>query len=277
MATRPVATPELYNGEGPFDAWTDHFESVAKLNGWKSDDMAKWLAVRLVGRAQIAYKQLSEKTRENYENAKSALLRRFESESKRSLYAAEFQARCKLSTEDWATFADDLKTLADKAFPDLEAAAREKLAVDRFLGQISEPQPSFSVRQKQPATIDDAVAATQELQSHLQLANNRAQPPSEFPIGAVTDRDRSLQQIDRTATLLEQLVTRIEKLETELSTSQRPQPPQSNRRYNRDQQRRQGLPRQPRGPIVCFRCGQEGHFARGCASPPVTASQDQGN
>ena len=167
MATRPVATPELYNSEGPFDAWTDHLESVAKLNGWKSDDMAKWLAVRLVGRAQIAYKRLSEETRENYENAKSALLRRFKPESKRSLYAAEFQARCKLSTEDWATFADDLKTSADKAFPDLEATAREKLAVDRFLGQISKPQLSFSVRQKQPATIDDAVAATQELQSHL--------------------------------------------------------------------------------------------------------------
>ena len=118
MATRPVATPELYNSKGPFDESTDHFKSVTKLNGWKSDDMAKWLAVRLVGRA-IAYKRLSEETRENYENAKLALLRRFEPESKRSLYAAEFQASCKLSTEDWATFADDLKTLADKAFPDL--------------------------------------------------------------------------------------------------------------------------------------------------------------
>ena len=167
-----------------------------------------------------------------------------------------------------------LKNFSRQSIP---RSAREKLAVDRFLGQISEPQLSFSVRQKQPATIDDAIAATQELQSHLQLANNRVQPLSEFTIGAVTDSDRSLQQIDRTATLLEQLVTTIEKLETELSTSQRPRPPQSNRHYNRDQQRREGLPRQPRGPIVCFRCGQEGHFARGCASPPVTASQDQGN
>lgn len=46
MATRPLATPELYSGEGPFDEWIDHFESVPKLNGWKDKDMAQWLAVQ---------------------------------------------------------------------------------------------------------------------------------------------------------------------------------------------------------------------------------------
>ena len=37
-----------------------------------------------------------------------------------------------MPTEDWPIFADDLKTLADKAFPDLSENARERLAVDRF-------------------------------------------------------------------------------------------------------------------------------------------------
>ena len=147
MATRPIATLELYDGTTSFDEWTDHFESVAKLNGWKDDDMAKWLAVRLVGRANTAYKCLSEGIRASYGDSKTALRRRFEPENKQSLYASEFQACCKHSVEDWATFADELKTLADKAFLDLEACARERLAVDRFLGQISDPQLSFSVRQ----------------------------------------------------------------------------------------------------------------------------------
>ena len=128
--SRPVATPELYSGEGPFDEWIDHFESVAKLNNWKDDDMAQWLAVRLVGRAHAAYKRLPEETKANYKNARAALLRRFEPDSKRNLYAAEFRARTKLPAEDWATFADNLKILADKAFPDLDEAARERLAVD---------------------------------------------------------------------------------------------------------------------------------------------------
>ena len=46
MATRPVVTPELYSGEGSFDEWLDHFDSVAKINGWEADEAAKWLSGR---------------------------------------------------------------------------------------------------------------------------------------------------------------------------------------------------------------------------------------
>ena len=90
-----VATPEIYSGKGSFTDWVYHFESVAKLNSWDHNAMAQWLAVRLVGRAQVAYKRLPDGIKQSYKEAKSALQRRFEPDSKRSLYAAEFRARCK--------------------------------------------------------------------------------------------------------------------------------------------------------------------------------------
>ena len=120
MATRPVVTPELYSGEGPFEEWLDHFDSVARINEWSDKAATQWLSVRLVGRAKTAYRRLPEEIRGNFGRAKTALLHRFEPESKRSLYAAEFQARCRLSSEDWSTFANDLKHLVDKALPDLD-------------------------------------------------------------------------------------------------------------------------------------------------------------
>ena len=121
-----------------------------------------------------------------------------------------------MPTEDWPTFADDLKTLADKAFPNLSEDARERLAVDRFLSQVEDPQLSFSVRQKQPATIDDTVTITMELQSHLKVAQSSAAPAPNFSVSAVSDK--SCQQ-DRTIVLLEQLVSRMEWLETGLAHS----------------------------------------------------------
>ena len=57
--------------------------------------MAVWLRVRLTGRAQTAYKRLDTDTGNSYKAVKEALKSRFEPESKRGLYAAEFAARSK--------------------------------------------------------------------------------------------------------------------------------------------------------------------------------------
>ena len=79
------------------------------------------------------------------------------------------------------------KNFSGQSIPSLEAHARERLAVDRFLNQISEPQLSFNVCQKQPATINDALAATQELQSHLVIRRNPCPTPQLAPL-ATTPR-----------------------------------------------------------------------------------------
>lgn len=82
MAVRPVATPEIYSGDGSFTDWVDHFENVAKLNKWDDDAMAQWLAVRLIGRAQVAYKRLPDIIKKSYKEAKLSLQRQFEPDSK---------------------------------------------------------------------------------------------------------------------------------------------------------------------------------------------------
>ena len=52
-------------------------------------------AVKLIGRAQAAYKRLSEETRVSYGESVKALQQRFEPESKRELYTVQFQVRHK--------------------------------------------------------------------------------------------------------------------------------------------------------------------------------------
>ena len=65
------------------------------------------------------------------------------------------------------SFGEDLKCLADKAFPDLQEEAREKLSVDRFVNELHEPQVAFAVRQKQPKTISEAIMAALQMHSFL--------------------------------------------------------------------------------------------------------------
>ena len=41
--------------------------------------------------------------------------------------------------EGWAEFGEDLKTLAEKAYPDLEDAAKERFALNQYLTELNNP------------------------------------------------------------------------------------------------------------------------------------------
>ena len=102
----------------------------------------------------------------SYAAAQSALQERFDPASRRELYIVEFQTWKKNRDERWANFGDDLRILADKAYPDLQEEARERLSLNRYLDQLSDPQVAFAVRQSTPKSVDEAVTATLRLESY---------------------------------------------------------------------------------------------------------------
>ena len=93
--------------------------------------------------------------REKFSESMVALNKRFNPDSKRELYVAELHSRKRRKDEDWASFGDALKVLADKAYGDLEDKARERLALNLFLTEIGNPQVAFGVKQKGPKTVED--------------------------------------------------------------------------------------------------------------------------
>ena len=177
------------------------------------------------------------------------------------MYVAEFQAHKKARTEEWVEFADHLKLLADKAFPNLEDKAREYMALTQFMGQVDNPQVAFSVRQKQPTTLIEAVSATIEMESYVKPKPSHVaqveleQSHADTAIAAVQLKQDAMMGV------LESIMARLEKLEAQASEEQ-PTPIGNSE------------PRAKR-PVVCHNCKQEGHYARGCAAPPARASRDQ--
>ena len=65
-------------------------------------------------RAAAAYTKLFEAHKETFAKIEVALTKRFEPECKKEVYIAEFQLRQK---KDWASFAEDMKTLVEKSIP----------------------------------------------------------------------------------------------------------------------------------------------------------------
>ena len=243
---RPVITPDAFLGDGNWDEWIEHFEGSAQVNGWDDATKLLWLRVRLTGRAQTAWKRLSTEAKSTYDGAKDALRKRFEPDSKREIHAAAFHARKRQPSEPWGDLADDLRLLAERAFPELQDEARKKLALDHYLSQIENSQIAFSVRQQRPKSLNDAVAHTLELESYLPEKPLRVTAPV-VPTEAATIRTQQGTIVE----MLKSLTDRLDRLE---AGDRRPTKKASASASDSDD------------PIICRGCGQEGHYVRGCAA-----------
>ena len=255
LLARSLVIPEIFDGTGSWCDWSFHFENVA------------WLRVRVTGRAQKALYRL---------RGMDALCAaaRFEPESRYTRYQAEFQARRKRAGEGWADFADDLRDLADKAYPILQEEARERLSINAYLGQLPQPQISFSVSQKQPSTLDDTVAATLEMESYLpsQILSSvctSVEGPEDGSTTACLNLD-SIDQVSHLTWMVVKLTDQVEKLQllaANTGAQVEPVPTSEGQPWRvsfRSSQR--GFERE------CWNCHQMGHLAHNC---PVPRTQNQ--
>ena len=113
---------------------------------------------------QKAFHRLAPETQAFYDAATRALQEQFEPKSRMTQFQAEFEFRSKKLSEGWADLADNLCSLSDK---DLQHEDRERLALQNYLRQLEQPQVAFSVKQRHPVTLDNAVAATLEMESYV--------------------------------------------------------------------------------------------------------------
>ena len=79
--------------------------------------------------------------------------------------------------ETWGDLADNLRTLAERAFPELDEHAKEKLSVDCFFSLLDCSNVTLAVCQKKPKCLDDVVAATLEIESILALSSSHTGIP----------------------------------------------------------------------------------------------------
>ena len=170
MHPKSLIMPDAFDGDAcHWDDWISHFESVTRVNTWDAPSKLFGLEVRLIGKAHKAWNRLPKENKGSYPLAKAALRNHIEPESRKDLYATEFQARSKRRDETWDDLADNLWTLAEWTFRDLDECAKEMLSVDRFLSLLDHPEVALAVRQKKPKLLDNAVAATLGIQSILSL------------------------------------------------------------------------------------------------------------
>ena len=254
MASKPVILPETFSGDGNWEQWLLHFVDCASVNEWDDTKQLQFLRVRLTGRAQAVFHRLPQSEKDSFDEAVRALQAHFEPEGKRDLYLADFSTRSRRPVESWMEYAEELRWLAAKAYPELSTKAHEQLALTRFLSSITDAQTILLVKQKNPVSLTEAVTYTMQIESVM--ASTRQVPPNQEP---ATVPVLSTSHEDKLIDAMTKLSDKID------SMNIRQQTPRFTSKFRSPRQT--STPQSPHKPVICYRCHQEGHFARGCATP----------
>ena len=116
MATRPVVLPEVFNGEGSWHQWIFHFENVAAVNEWNDDSCLCWMKVRLAEHRQH-FRDSHKKSLQTIRGQRKLFRNDLSHLATERDIKPSSKHEEKGKKKDGPIFAEDLRMLADKGYP----------------------------------------------------------------------------------------------------------------------------------------------------------------
>jgi hypothetical protein len=154
---RRYLKPPTFNGTENFETFYARFVNCATFNRWSHAEQLAHLRNSLAGEAgQVLWDSgagitgsLSQLTR--------LLKDRFGGAAQSDKYRMELRSRIRQPSETLTDLHRDIKKLIALGYPELDPEAREVIAVDRFVDSLADPNLALKIRERMPATLDEAL------------------------------------------------------------------------------------------------------------------------
>ena len=221
------------------------------LNGWTDREKARFLAISLTGPARHVLSGLEPTHLNDYNRLVTALQARFDPVGRHELHRVELRNRQRKANESLSELADDIRIMVERVYPDLAAAARDRMAKDHFIDALNDSETRTRVLQMRTATLDEALAAAVELEA-LQRAEKER-----FSTGK---RVREL-KVEGTSTkgledMVKEMAEQMKQMQMVLVKEQTSK--SKNQSYSSQGGRPYGQGRR------CYYCQEEGHLIKDC-------------
>ena len=254
----PSFKPEAYNGDEDWDSYISHFEVCAELGGWGQRDKALALAASLKGQARTYYMNLAPAERSSYVTVVYKLGQRFGNSRQHSVWLARLESRKRQPGESVATFGDDLRRMARRAYANFDSQAQETLALNQLYRAVSS-EMKYRCVAAQCRTIADAVEMIETYEgivgvedkkkSTVRRAETSKKNKQEIKTNSQQENNSKIEKT------LNQIIQRLDRRDNQ-------QQREVNAHFR--QGRRERNVYDQRGPRLCFKCNSPDHFIRNC-------------
>ena len=151
-----VKTPK-YSGKADWEAFHAQFELLARAAGWSEDRKALQLALCLTDEALACLLLVSPAERADYGALVGALQRRFGQCSQPGVLRSELSSRQRHPVEPLRVLANDIETLARRAYAHMPPGVQSELARDQFIRAITPRELRIQTQLAHPHTLQEAL------------------------------------------------------------------------------------------------------------------------
>ena len=282
--SRPSSSPKVPTFDGTntaqFRPWIIQFEAIARHQAWTAGERVVRLVSSLTGPAANLLIGMTLGQLDNYNFLRTRLSRRYDPPEREEAHRAELRACTRRRNESADEFAENIKNLAQRAYPLADQNMLDNLVVERFREGHGNEELKKHLCLYPSTGLQDLIGACVRFETHVELGSHaRKSNEGLYTVQSGNRNELTLEEVTRAARRLgfglRPWIVRQQNSRGFSNTTparnqnsgEQQQSPKLNQSGNGSARTQNPLRRQtPVGDVKCWTCGKTGHYAYDCKS-----------
>ena len=282
--SRPSSSPKVPTFDGTISAqfrpWIIQFEAIARHQGWTLGERVVRLVSSLTGPAANLLIGMTLGQLDDYNFLRARLSRRYDPPEREEAHRAELRARTRRRNESADEFAENIKNLAQRAYPSADQNMLDNLVVERFREGHGNEELKKHLCLYPSTGLQDLIGACVRFETHVEIGSHaRKSNEGLYTVQSSNKTELTLEEVTRAARrlgfglrpwIVRQQNNRGFNTATpgrNQNSGEQQQSPRLNQSGNSGARQQNPIRRQtPVGEIKCWTCGKTGHYASDCKS-----------
>ena len=282
--SRPSSSPKVPTFDGTntaqFRPWIIQFEAIARHQGWTAGERVVRLVSSLTGPAANLLIGMTLGQLDNYNFLRTRLSRRYDPPEREEAHRAELRARTRRRNESADEFAENIKNLAQRAYPLADQNMLDNLVVERFREGHGNEELKKHLCLYPSTGLQDLIGACVRFETHVEIGSHaRKSNEGLYTVQNGNRNELTLEEVTRAARKLgfglRPWIVRQQNPRgfsntapgRNLNSGEQQQSPKFNQSGNGNARTQNPIRRQtPVGDVKCWTCGKTGHYAYDCKS-----------